>query len=336
MSKFTEFFDGLFKGHKEQIEKDEAARQLRGANTPNTPNNNAGNVNPQPTVIRPNAEDVEAARWLKINPQDARMLRQLWGKKYVDEEVEKAKEAARRRVPYGLTPTTTTPAPAPTTTTPAPAPTTTTPAPAPAPVTPAPAPAPATTTGSNNPPPLPPRPAPAPAPVTPAPAPAPVTPAPTTAPSSANPQEGWFINGQFVGTLDEYSVDDMGWVAHDLFLNPDEVHYSEVVVRRIPSLDGGQEIKLREGNVNITLAEMIRNGAVITEEDFDDGRYANQYVAISRGRNHFNMITTVTWALGLPLIKAIAPTIEVDIAEAITILGGKITKIVLDGKAYKP
>ena len=287
MSKFTEFFDGLFKGHKEQIEKDEAARQLRGANTPNTPNNNAGNVNPQPTVIRPNAEDVEAARWLKINPQDARMLRQLWGKKYVDEEVEKAKEAARRRVPYGLTPTTTTPAPAPTTTTPAPAP-------------------------------------------------APVTPAPTTAPSSANPQEGWFINGQFVGTLDEYSVDDMGWVAHDLFLNPDEVHYSEVVVRRIPSLDGGQEIKLREGNVNITLAEMIRNGAVITEEDFDDGRYANQYVAISRGRNHFNMITTVTWALGLPLIKAIAPTIEVDIAEAITILGGKITKIVLDGKAYKP
>ena len=329
MSKFGNFMDDLFKRGHEELKDDEAAKKAREANVqPTTP----------VPVPRPSRKDEEGARFVPgCNPQMLAMFRKLYGDETVDgwiatgaaEAAEKAKkeaEEAEAKAAAAKKAAASTPVSAPV------APTGT---PNPPPLPPR-----ATGTGSDttstsaqaatgapNPPPLPPR------ATTSNPAPAAAPAAPTV--THANPQEGWFANGVYIGSLDEYSVQDVGWMADELFISLDDVHYSTVAVRNIPTI-GGMATKIIEGSVNATLAEIVAGGASIEEKDFADGRHTNLYVSISKGRNHFRVLTPKTYSLGLEKIQAISPGIDIDVAEAVAVMYGKVTKIVIDGKAYRP
>ena len=242
----------------------------------------------------PSPEDVEAAKWLNTTPQMIEVIRALQGDEAVKAQVAAKKAAARRVLPPAPTPT---------------------PAPAPA-STPAPTPMPARRQQR------------APAAPTPAPAPAPAAPAQTSAPA-----EGWFCNGTFIAGP-ETTEETIARVAEQLLLADGDVHYSEVIARSVPS-GKGRKLRVTEGTILTTLADMKADGFNIEPQEFEDGMHAGWVVAYNKGRTRFRVLTPKTYSLGLEKIREIiGPDTMIDVAESVVILGGKPTKILLDGKAY--
>ena len=291
---FDNFMKKVFKGHEAQMEEDERKRSARGQNV-----NNTATAAPAPTPTpAPSPEDVEAAKWLNTTPQMIEVIRTLQGDEAVKAQVAAKKAAARRVLPPAPTPT---PAP--------------TPAPAPA-STPAPTPMPARRQQR------------APAAPTPAPAPAPAAPAQTSAPA-----EGWFCNGTFIAGP-ETTEETIARVAEQLLLADGDVHYSEVVARSVPS-GKGRKLRVTEGTILTTLADMKADGFNIEPQEFEDGIHAGWVVAYNKGRTRFRVLTPKTYSLGLEKIREIiGPDTMIDVAESVVVLGGKPTKILLDGKSY--
>lgn len=187
-----------------------------------------------------------------------------------------------------------------------------------------------------------PAPAPTPAPVpTPMPArrqqrqqPAPAPAAPAPAPE-ATPTEGWFCNHTlFAGP--EVSEEEVARAAEQLLLDDDAVHYSEVIAKRVPS-GKGKRLRIAEGTILTTLADLKADGFNVEPELFEDGVYQGWIVAYNKAKTRFRVVTNKTYSsLGLEKIREIiGPDVFVDVAENIVILGGKPMKILLDGKSYR-
>ena len=179
---------------------------------------------------------------------------------------------------------------------------------------------------------LPPAPTPAPA-RKPAPAPDPApAPAPTRKPALA-PEEGWFCRGILVAGP-ETDEEFIARAAEQLLLDDNDVHYSEAIARSVPS-GKGRKLRVTEGSVLTTLADIKADGFNIEPQEFEDGMHTGWVVAYNKGRTRFRILTPKTYSLGLEKIREIiGPDTMIDVAESVVVLGGKPTKVLLDGKSY--
>ena len=170
----------------------------------------------------------------------------------------------------------------------------------------------------------------APAAPTPAPAPAPAAPAQTSAPT-----EGWFCNGTFIAGP-ETTEETIARVAEQLLLADGDVHYSEVIARSVPS-GKGRKLRVTEGTILTTLADLKADGFNVEPEEFEDGIHNGWVVAYNKARTCFRVVTTKTYSLlGLDKIRKIVdPGTTVEIAEVVVVLAGRPVKVLLDGKVHR-